>query len=225
VDVFIESRSGDYFVVHDAGKAANELILQGVNLTPSIENNCHKLAERFSAQWSEEMFQVRCKIEHLNAAILGIAMCSSLATVFLLDHTADTGEDEIREQFGAALKTWSKKRARVKERVLIAGQWKQHNFDFVAYPKNAEPIAISVLAPSGSSISVADRAAFRARDLEETPFSKWRRVIVETRCESWTGPAKNLLAKCCDLVIEIPSGDVPQPEMIAASLGQFLEAA
>jgi hypothetical protein len=171
------------------------------------------------------MFQVRCKVEHLNAAILGVAMCSSLATVFLLEHAIDTGEDEIREQFGTALKSWSKKRARVKERVPIAGKWKQHNFDFVAYPKNAEPIAINVLAPSGNSISVADRAAFRARDLEGTPFEKWRKVIVETRSESWTGPAKNLLAKCSDLVIEIPSGDVPQPDMIAASLKPFLEAA
>lgn len=86
VDVFIESRAEDYFLVHDAGKAANELILQGVNLTPSIQKNCESLATKFSVQWSEEMFQVRCKIDHLNAAILGVAMCSSLATIHLLEH-------------------------------------------------------------------------------------------------------------------------------------------
>ena len=35
VDVFVESRIGDYLLVHDGGKAANELILQRADPQPS----------------------------------------------------------------------------------------------------------------------------------------------------------------------------------------------
>jgi hypothetical protein len=225
VDVFIEERATDYYFVHDAGKAANELILQGVNITPSIGRDCERIAASFGIQWADESFQTKCKIDKLNASIFGVGMSSSVATSHLLGHVADTEEEAVREQFGVVLKSWAKRRARIKESVQAPGKWRQHSFDFVAYPKTAQPIAISVLAPSGNPLSSAVRAAFRSKDLEGTPAASWRKVIVETRPELWTGPARDLLGKCSDVVIELNAGDAPTPQKLNEYLGGLLNAA
>lgn len=224
VDVFVEERAGDYFLVHDASKAANELILTGVNMTASMKSSFERLAASFGIQMVNETFQTTCKAAQLNSALLGVAMCSSMATMHLLEHVARTDEDTVRDQFGAALKIWVRRRATLKERVSIGGKWRQHSFDFVAYPKNSTPIAFSVVSPSGNSAAAADRAAFRAKDLEDTRYAGWRKVIVEARSEEWTGPAKNLLAKCSDMVIEINSGDAPTLATVNEKMRQ-LEAA
>ena len=46
VNVFVETTLGDYFVVHDGGKAVNELILQGVKIADSITQRFDALARR-----------------------------------------------------------------------------------------------------------------------------------------------------------------------------------
>lgn len=137
VDVFIEQRSGDYFFVHDAGKAANELILQGVDITPSVNRNLERMAASFGAQWAEETFQSYCKITQLNSAILGVAMSSSFATIYLLEHVGEVEETGMHEQIGKALKVWSRRRARVQENVIARGAWSQHSFDFGGGTPNA----------------------------------------------------------------------------------------
>lgn len=35
IDIFIEPRQTDFFLIHDGGKAVNELILQGIKVTES----------------------------------------------------------------------------------------------------------------------------------------------------------------------------------------------
>lgn len=135
VDVFIEQRIGDYVRVHDADKAANELILQGVNITSSISGNCERIAQSFGVAWSDEMFQSNCKIEKISSAALSVAMCSSLAMVHLLGHVEEPEQETVREQLGVALKGWNRRRAKIKSNVRIEGAWKQHSFDFVAFPK------------------------------------------------------------------------------------------
>ena len=54
VDVFVEQRMGDYCIVHDGGKAVNELLLQGVTLTESITNHFNILARRFGVSYVDE---------------------------------------------------------------------------------------------------------------------------------------------------------------------------
>lgn len=225
VDVFVESRSGDYFLIHDAGKAANELILHGVDITPSINHNLECIASSFGTQWADEMFQARCKVGQLNSVILGVAMSSSFATIHLLEHVADVEGEAIRDQVGSVLKIWSKKRARIQEHVVASGAWSQHTFDFVAFPKGSSPLAVSVLLPSGNPINSARNAAYRAKDLEGTSAAEWKKVIVEAHAETWTRPAKNLIAKCSDAVIELNSGENPTVERISKSLNQLLNAA
>ncbi len=225
VDVFVEQRVGDFYFVHDAGKAANELILHGVSVTPSIAKNCERIAAGFGVQWVDETFQANCKIDKLNASILGVAMSSSAATVHLLEHVIESEQQSVREEFGVAFKTWAKRKATVKGGVPVSGKWKQHHFDFVAYPKSTDPIAISVVFPSGNPLTSAIRAAFRAQDLQGTAAGSWRKVIVETRPDLWTGPAKQLLVKCSDVVIELGAGATLTPSQINERIGGLLTAA
>ena len=214
VDIFIESRQADFYLVHDAGKAANELILRGINITNAMNRNYSLLAERFGVKWSDEMFQAGCKLDRIAASAFAVAMCSSMATLDLLGFVAQPEEDTAHKQFGVALRSWSRSRNSVKESVPVKGSWKQHSFDFVYYPKTGQPIAISVLSPGGNAIASADRAAFRSKDLVGTHFEQWRKVIVQADAQSWTSPAKNLLSKCSDLVIEINSGEKPTSALI-----------
>lgn len=87
-----------------------------------------------------------------------------------------------------------------------------------------EPIAISVLMPSGSAISTAERFGFKTKDLEGTSFEKWRKVAVQARSEMWSRPARDLVAKCSHAVIALNSGETPTPDGIAEFLDDLLVA-
>jgi hypothetical protein len=84
VDVFVENKVGDYYLVHDAGKAANELILNGVDITPTIRDSCDNLARAFGVAWVDEVFQFGCKMPSLATTALAVATCSAFASVHLL---------------------------------------------------------------------------------------------------------------------------------------------
>jgi hypothetical protein len=77
VDIFVEARVGDYYIVHDGGKAVNELILQGARLTDSVNEYLEKLARRFSLTFDDEMFKGIGRRPDLQSMILGVGMCSS----------------------------------------------------------------------------------------------------------------------------------------------------
>ncbi len=224
VDVFVESRQADFYLVHDAGKAANELILRGINITNAMNRNYSLLADRFGVKWSDEMFQTGCKMNHISVSAFAVAMCSSMATLDLLGFVAQPEEDTPRNQFGVALRSWSKSKKAVKESVPVKGAWKQHSFDFVYYPKAGQPIAISVVSPGGNAIASADRAAFRAKDLVGTDFEQWRKVIVQADAQAWSSPALSLLSKCSDLIIEINSGVQPTVDLIDESFKRLRAA-
>src|SRR4051794_38149538 len=93
VDVFVEPRQADFYLVHDACKAANELILRGINITNAMNRNYSLLAERFGVKWSGEMFQTGCKVNGIASSALAIAMCSSMATLDLLGFVAEPEEE------------------------------------------------------------------------------------------------------------------------------------
>lgn len=225
VDVFVQPRQADYFLVHDAGKAANEIILRGMNITESMKIRFERMAASFGIHWAEEMFQAGCKLPGVAAKALAVATCSAAASVELLESVPEEVEEGVRKQFGHALRVWGRSRAKIKTDQPAIGQWKQHSFDFVAYPRAGQPIAINILNPSGGPISVAERAAFRARDLEGTPFGIWRKVAVRSEAECWTRPSRELINKCSDAVIELNSGQLATVELIDARIGQLLHAA
>jgi hypothetical protein len=206
VDVFIETTLGDYFVVHDGGKAVNELILQGVDITDSITKHFDALARRFKISYTDETFKSTIRFNDIQAMILAVGMCSGLAMAQLVGHIPVATEEPLRDQFGHALRGWARKRFKVTDNVLVRGDYSQHRFDFVAYPKStkAPTVAMSVLLPGSNSLAAAERFGFKATDLRSPKYRGWRKVVVQGRSESWSGEAKALLQRCADVVIELP---------------------
>jgi hypothetical protein len=173
------------------------------------------------------MFQSGCKIGQLNEHIMSVGTCSSLAMVHILGHAAGIEEEPVRTQFGDALQKWSRSRATIKQNVSVAGKIRPHSFDFVAYPKDpnvSTPIAISVLTPTAGSLSAAERFGFKAKDLEGTLFSAWKKLVVEARSEAWSKEADNIIRQCSNAVIEIESYRTITEHEVAESLQKLIAA-
>lgn len=207
VDVFVETTLGDYFVVHDGGKAINELILQGVKITDSITQHFDALARRFKIAYIDEAFKTTVRSADVQATILAVGMCSSLAMAQLVGFIPVAAEEPLRNRFGLAVRGWAKKRFRVAHDVTVRGGYSQHKFDFVAYPKHtrAPTVAMSVLLPGSNSLAAAERFGFKTTDLEsKRVYRDWRKVAVQGRSESWSAEARALLQRCADVVIELP---------------------
>jgi hypothetical protein len=221
VDVFIEGTVGDYMVIHDGGKAVNELILQGVELTDSIDEYMESLAKRFQLSYRDESFTVTTRQSQILDKILAIGMCSGLAMGQLIGNVGSLPEEPMRRQFGKALKKWAQRRAKVTSDVVVKGRRGRHRFDFLATLRAANhktPIAVSVLTPGSNSLAAAERFGYIASDLDNTPFALLPRVAVESRSEAWSAEAKSTVRDCADLVIEIPSESSPTAPFIAEKL-------
>lgn len=217
VDVFVEGTLGDYVVVHDGGKAVNELILQGVELTDSITEYMESIAKRFQLSYRNESFTATARQPKILDTILAVGMCSGLAMGQLIGNIGSLPGEPIRRQFGNALKKWAQRRAKVTSDVVVKGRRGRHRFDFLATPKAKPnlPIAVSVLTPGSNPLAAAERFGYIASDLDDTPFAKWPRVAVESRSEAWSAEARKTVRDCADLVIEIPSESTPMASLIA----------
>ena len=224
VDVFVESKIGDYLLVHDGGKATNELILQGVKLTETVKDHFSELAKRLNVSYVDEMFQSSGKQENLQQMIVWVGTCSSLAMGQLVGHITPAIEEPTRDKFGNALRYWGRKKVKVSSDVPVEGKRSNHRFDFVAAPKTGGnlPIALSVISPGGNPLGAAQRFGFKAADLDSTKYQNWPRVAIEDRSELWTPEAKNIVRNCADVVIEIPSGSTIDARLVAQNLDGLL---
>lgn len=217
VDVFVEPRAADFFLIHDGGKAVNELILQGLKMTSGIERELTAIAERLHVAFSEEMFQTGAKIGNLGETVSAVGMCSALAMTHLLA-TARAEEEPIEGQILELLKQWGKKKSvRIQERVKVEGNLKQHQFDFTVTPRKGPTFALSILNPTAGALSAAERFGFKAQDLDGTPAGGWRRIAVEAKSEVWSQEARKLVDRVAHSVIPVPSGS-------QATYGQLAEA-
>jgi hypothetical protein len=208
VGVFIEPRMADYFLVNDGGKAVNELILQGLRITESIESYLSSLARNFGVIYQDEMFQAGCRKSEIQRTIISVGACSSLAMAQLISHIQTAIEEPSKDQFGRALRSWARKKVKITSDVPLPGKRAQHKFDFMATLKSGarEPIVLSVLYPGSNSLASSQRFGFKTSDLEATPYQKWGKVAIEDRSEQWSAEAKNIVRNCADIVIEIPTG-------------------
>ncbi len=210
VGVFVEPRAKDFFLIHDGGKAVNELILQGMRITPAIERSLSLIATRFGIAYQDEMFQSGGKLDALPAVAYAVGMSSALAMANLLEHVPSVEEEPIETKVGVLLDRWSRSRAKLTRNVVAKGEIKQHTFNFLLSPRNGDqPYAISILHPTGGPLSAAERYGFKSKDLESTLFGKWRRVAIKDKSELWTPEANNIIRKCANAEIAIRSGETP----------------
>jgi hypothetical protein len=210
VGVFVEPRVADYFLIHDGGKAVNELILQGMKITPAIERSLSLIANRFGISYQDEMFQSGSKMDGLPTVAYAVGMSSALAMANLLEHVSSVEEEPIEKRIGTLLNRWSRSRAKLAENVVAKGRIKQHTFNFLLSPlQGGHPFAISVLHPTGGALAAAERYGFKSKDLENTHFAQWRRIAIKDKAELWTPEANNIIRQCANGEISIRSGDMP----------------
>jgi hypothetical protein len=222
VDIFVEPRATDFFLIHDGGKAVNELILQGMKITPSIEREFGQIAGRFGVAYSDEMFQTGAKFPGVAAQAYAVGMCSALAMTQLLDHVPAAEEENLEGQIGVLLRRWGRKKAKVSENVRVNGKLKQHIFDFVLTPHKREPIMVSVLHPTAGALSAAERFGFKAQDLQGTHFAKWKRLAVEAKSEVWSPDARKIVETFAHSVIQVPSGDLASFDDLSETLDRLV---
>ena len=221
VDVFIEPRATDFFLIHDGGKALNELIIQGMKITPSVEQEFSLIAERFDIAYSDEMFQTGAKLDKLAQRVSVVGMSSALAMTQLLGYVPAVVQDSLDGQIGVLLRRWSRRRAQVRQSVRVDGALKQHTFDFVVTPrKPGRTAAFSILNPSAGALSAAERFGFKTQDLAHTDCANWRRVAIASKAEVWSREARRLVDKCASAVVEVNSGQQPTYEEIDAVLSR-----
>jgi hypothetical protein len=222
VDIFIEPRAANLFLLHDGGKAFNELILQGADVTEASERRLSMLATAYAVAWSDEMFQSVCKIDRVYQMAMAIGMCSSIAVSDLSAHFASVEEEPVREQADVALRHWAKKRAKITRNEPVEGTIKQHNFDFVARSKGFLPIAISVLSPGGSPLGAAERFGFKVQDISSPTVQAWPKIVVQARAELWTNPARKILERCSTDIIPIRSNEMLRKTAMSEIMDQAL---
>ena len=219
VDVFIENREADFFLIHDGGKAVNELILQGMKITLAVEREFQVIASRFGVAYQDEMFRTGAKSPHMAASAYEVGMASALAMTRLLQHVPVVEEEPLTEQVRTLLRRWGRGRAKVTENATVAGEIKQHTFDFLLSPRQkGATIGVSILNPTGGPLAAAERFGFKAKDLEPTRYRKWQLVAVETKAEVWSRDARDIVRKCANVVIPIQSDDRPTYDQISQAL-------
>jgi len=224
VDVFFEHRAADYLLIHDGGKAVNDLILQGIKITDFMHREFEMLAKRFDVAYADEMFQTGAKLGEVANKAYAVAMCSAVAMTRLLDGSRPLEESPINAQLATVLRRWGRRKARVQERVSVKGEVKQHEFDFVLHPRGSQPIALSILNPTAGPLSAAERFGFKSGDLKGTRYGQWKRVAVEVKAEVWSRDARMIVQRFSDAVIEAPSGQLPSFQDISATLDSLAAA-
>lgn len=219
VGVFIEPRATDFYLIHDGGKAVNELILQGVKITPNVERGLALVAKRFGVTYADEMFQTGAKLRDLAPNAYAVAMSSALAMANLLEHVPATEEEPIEAKIGALLHQWGRNRAKITDNVRIAGKIKQHTFNFLVSPrKQGLPIAVSILHPTAGALAAAERFGFKSQDLASTEFGNWPRIAIKDKSEIWSPEANNIISKCASAEISVRSGDSPTLAQISEAI-------
>jgi hypothetical protein len=229
IDVYVEKRAADFYLVHDAGKTLTELISHGLRMTESKMNLLSGIADRFGAHIAEGAFTVGCKIDGVQAAIMAIGQCASLGMLDLLKHSPNFAQIPLISIVGKQLDVWATDKALVSSRVEVEGQNLQHTFDFVCHPfePTKAPIAITILKPSYTPMSHAKLYGYMVFDLSRTKCSRWKRVAILDKGSEWTPDSIELLEKHAQKVLSVSSAedaDKLQTELPRA-LDQLLAAA
>lgn len=225
--VFVDRKTEDYFLVHDAGKTAAELHGQGVHITELRADTFSQMADRLGATFADGVFQIGCNLASLTASVLAISQCESMGMWHLLGHKPDLAEEPVNARIERGIMNWNAPYPfKLEKNVRTKGKQASHCFDFVSFPTNEashrEPIAIKVLKPSDDPIGKAREYGFLVYDTQQTMFERWLRLTVLTKADRWSGPARKLISSLSTATVEVETGDEDSIEhRIPATLEQM----
>lgn len=213
IDVVVESKLADFFLVHDAGKTLNELFSQGISLTDTKMAYFTAMAKKFGAELHGDIFSIGCKAEGIQNSILAISQCASLAMFELLSHRPEFEEESLSSRVAKTLNVWRPTFIISIDRgVTVRGRRYPHRLDFVAVASsdNGHPTsAVKLLPPTYSGQVQAERYAYLVLDLERTSYETWKRVAVLTKAETWPIKALQMVRELSNATLELRTGEEP----------------
>lgn len=225
VDVTVERKMPDYFLVHDAGKSISELFMQGISLTESRRKTLEAIAKTNRADLIHDVFTVGCKAHELQNAILAIGLCSTMAMLELIGHKAEIEEEPLAETINRSLKRWQPQFIRsVDRRVSVKGRKFPHFFDFVTFAADESAhhtAAIKLLPPSYGGQIQAERYAYLVIDIEGTPYHSWPRLAVVSKVETWPPAALKMIKSLSARTLELRTGE---ESLVTEELSKYMDA-
>jgi hypothetical protein len=212
LDIFVEPKIGDFYIVHDGGKAAAELYAQGLHITDARLGLLKTLASRFGAVFDAGTFTMGCRTETLEQAVFAISQCASLAMLDILSHGPVIEEEPVLSRVRRTLDSWRPSIVELRSRVPVKGNIPDvtHVFDFVAFSKEShrKNVAVKVLRPTYGSQIQAQRYGFMALDLKDTLADKWPRLAVVAKADQWGESALQIVRRFSARTLEISNSSV-----------------
>jgi hypothetical protein len=224
VDVAVEDKGSDFFLVHDSGKAADELFLQGMTFSDTRTGVFHLIANRYGVQFEEGRFIVGCKRDLLQHSVWTIAQCSSLVMSELLRHRPSADEESVKSAVGQILTSWGRNRSvRIEPSFKTNGKIAQHTFDFLATDINSI-VAVNVLNPSAGALGRAERYGYQSLDLQGTRAESWKKLAVIANPHVWSAEARRIVNKCASKTVDFVSSKDSQ-QYIVNTVEEMIKAA
>jgi hypothetical protein len=211
VEIFIEQKFGDSLLVHDAGKTAGELHLQGLHWTESRRTILASIAAKFGVSIdSKGVFQVACKADTVADAIISVSQCAAVGMFEIAQHFPVIEEEPVASQIKRTMLRWKPQFLDVANNVRIRGaNGAEHLFDSVAHHKDAKHRTVAIKAlPFGYGARVqADRYGFMVLDVKDTEYDKWRRLAVISQVERWPIASLKIVRRFSADTLELRSGE------------------
>ncbi len=228
-EVFVENKLGDMYRVHDAGITTSHLYAQGIHMTEHKSEIFEEMARRLGVFYVRGAFEVSCKREQVDTAILAISQCAAIASFELASHGPVVEQEPIERRVERSLKHAELPYIElVQKGVVVKGKKARHIFNFVAFANESRfnSVAIQILHPSNSPQAQAERYGFLVLDSEGIePYTSWKRLAVVTKVENWGDRSLSLVDQLSDQTIKLVTGQEEQAERFVPTLVRELCAA
>ena len=206
--IYIERRMSDFYIVHDGGKTAAELFSLGIHLTEAKAESFNRMATRLGGSFGEKLFQVGCKVDKIESAILAVAQCQLLAMTEVLQIKPVIEDETVSSRVERTLEEWKPKYVhKISKNVAVKGKLEPHKFDFVTFASRPHNnVAIKILTPTYTAKGQADRYGFQVLDLS-APASRWPRLALITKADLWPENAIRLVENLSEETLSVKSDE------------------
>jgi hypothetical protein len=214
MEIYVEEKLGDVFIVHDGGKTTAELFSQGIHVRDSKRAAVLKnLAGRYGATFDNGSFSVACHRDGIQDAVLSIAQCTTLAMFDLLRHVPVVEDEPMVTRVGRALERWRPADVEVRKKLHIRGvtQDADHVFDYVTFGRGQQQrnnVAVNVLTPTYSPELQAHSYGFLVKDISGTIYEAWPRLAVVARTERWDPREIKLVRSLAKATLELSTAEL-----------------
>lgn len=213
VDIMVENRGPDFYLVHDSGKAVDELFLQGVAQSDQRSDLLKSIARRYGVSVEDGRFITGCPTGKLQHSIWAVAHCSGMAMGEILRHKPNIETEIVKTAVGDIVAEYGAERhIRVQPNVSAKGNTSNHSFDFIV-DGATEVVAINVLNPGANAKARAERYGFQGFDLQQT-HSSYQRLAVLANPSDWSSEARRLVDRFATRTVEFTNRKVTAPVLM-----------